>query len=144
MAASVGLSAIRKVLAAEAYLVHSGSLQEGAVVVFSGSGDAQNVQAPAGAAAKRVAGVIMDQQPSAGTTSGDVVNVQTLGIGLGLLVAGGTAAEGDPLIVANSSGHLKVWTNETDVDVVGYSLANMTAGSNADAIPFRLNIHRKT
>jgi len=110
---------------------------EGAVCV-AGS-DYDSVALPAGAAATKVVGVAKN-----GTgASGERLTVQKLGIANVLALASTTITQGDELITANSSGHVKSWTNETAVDVVGIAMETRTIGSAAEMIPVELRMYRR-
>lgn len=126
----IGLSSTREVVWSQNYQDEVGSIAEGAVVIYSAATNGL-VKLPAGAAAPAVAGVNM----SAGTSAvGDMLEVQKSGIAMVLLAASATVARGDLLITANSSGHVKAWTNETAVTIVGRSEVAKTAGGAAEMI----------
>lgn len=141
---SLGKSATRRVLFSCTKQEQTGGLKEGAVVAYKQTGDDTDVVAPSGAAAVNLCGVIMDQQPSAGTTAGDFVNVQTDGIAVCLLATGATGTKGNLAIVADTAGTVKQWTNETNCDVVGVFNQTRTAGSSTDYIEVKLGFYRKT
>lgn len=136
MASAIGLSATREVVWAKSYEDEVGSIVEGAVVIHSAA-DNGKCKLPAAAAADKVCGVNM----SAGTSTsggGDRLDVQKGGIAIVNLVAGGTVVRGSLLIVANSSGDVKAWTNETSCTIVGRSEWAGTAGAAAAKIPCHL------
>lgn len=113
--------------------LNTAGLKEGAAVVFdTGNG----VKAPTGAATKGFAGVITDVMPTGGSTSGMDVNLQRDGEGLGILAAGVTCARGDKLVLANTSGHLRVYVHGTDADcdIVGEALMAVTGGADPLAV----------
>src|SRR5260221_115118 len=105
----IGLASAREVVWSQSYQDEVGSIAEGAVVIYSAATNGL-VKLPAAAAAPAVAGVKMNAGSSA---AGDWLDIQKAGIASVLLVASATIARGDLLIVANSSGHVKAWTNET-------------------------------
>lgn len=113
------------------------AVSEGAVLV-AGT-DYDQAVLPSGAAATKVVGVA--KNPTGAT--GERVTVQKLGIANVLAVASTTITQGDELITANSSGHVKSWTNETAVDVVGVALETRTIGSAAEMIPVELRMYRR-
>ena len=113
------------------------AVSEGAVLV-AGS-DYDQAVLPAGAADKKIVGVAKNDTGA----SGDRVNVQILGIANVLAAASSTINQGDELITANTSGHVKSWTNETAVDVVGVAMETRTIGSSAELIPVILRIYRR-
>jgi hypothetical protein len=128
----IGLSSAREVVWAQTYQDEVGSIVEGAVVIYSAATNGL-VKLPGAAAAPGVAGVVMN----AGTSTsggGDFLDVQKAGIACVLLVAAATVARGDLLIVANTSGHVKAWTNETACTIVGRSEVAKTAGAAAEMI----------
>lgn len=126
----IGLSSTREVVWSQAYQAEVASIVEGAVVIYSAATNGV-VKLPAAAAAAGVAGVCMSAGSSA---ADDFLEVQKAGIAMVLLVASATVARGDLLIVANSSGHVKAWTNETACTIVGRSEVAKTAGAAAEMI----------
>ncbi len=126
----IGLSSTREVVWAQSYQDEVGSIAEGAVVIYSAATNGL-VKLPAGAAAAGAAGVVMNAGSS---TAGDFLDVQKAGIACVLLAATLTVARGDLLIVANSSGHVKVWTSETACTIIGRSEVAKTAGAAAEMI----------
>lgn len=113
--------------------LNTANLKEGAAVVFdTGNG----VKAPAGDAAKGFAGLITNVMPSGGSTAGMDVDLQRTGEGMGILVAGGSCARGDKLVIANASGHLRAYVHGTDADcdIVGEATMAITGGADAYAV----------
>lgn len=113
------------------------AVSEGAVLV-AGS-DYDQAVLPAGAADKKIVGVATNDTGA----SGDRVNVQKIGIANVLAAASATITQGDELITANSSGHVKSWVNETAVDVVGVAMETRTIGATAELIPVELRMYRR-
>lgn len=126
----IGLASAREVVWSQGYQDEVGSIAEGAVVIYSAATNGL-VKLPAAAAAAGVAGVNMNAGSSA---VGDFLDIQKAGIACVLLAASAVVARGDLLIVANSSGHVKAWTSETAVTIVGRSEVAKTAGSAAEMI----------
>ena len=124
--------------------VRTAGLAEGAVVCWDAV-DKKNCVAPGGAGATKVRGVLYGQQGSStsvgSTAVGDVVTVQQRGTARVLLGATLTVAAGDPVIVSNTSGHVKALGAETVCSILGYALESKTAGAAAEMISVRLNIH---
>lgn len=111
---------------------------EGAVVCFGT--DYDEVALPgAGPVQIGVAGILRQ----AGV-SGDRASILVLGVANVLALATTTVTEGVPVIIANTSGHVKSWTNETNVDVVGISMVTRTIGATAELIPVLMGVYRKS
>ena len=143
--ASIGTGAAAVVPFTLPYTVYSASLQGGAAVVFDSSNF--GVKAPAGAAALGFAGLIANQQSSSGTASGDRVDIQIAGIGVGILDAGQTVTYGQELIISDTDGSLKAYANGSndDCSVVGYALESKTAGASNESLLVQLvpfNVHK--
>ena len=114
------------------------AMSEGAVVL-AGS-DFDTIALPAGAGATGILGVARN----AALAAGDRVSVMTMGQANVLLAASASCTEGAPVIAANSSGHIKGWTNETACDVLGTAMVTRTAGSSAEMVPVLLRVYQKT
>jgi hypothetical protein len=108
------------------------AVAEGACLITGA--DFDTAVLPSGAAATKVLGIATN---STGAT-GERVNVMVLGVANALAVASATITQGDKLITANSSGHVKSWTAETAVDIVGIALETRTIGAAAEMIPVLL------
>ena len=113
------------------------AVSEGAVLV-AGT-DYDQAVLPSGAAATKIVGVAKN----ATGASGERVNVAKVGVVPVLAAANASITQGDELITSNSSGHVKSWTNETAVDVVGIAMETRTIGSTAEMIPCELRIYRR-
>lgn len=127
------------------YKCNSAGLKEGAAFMFDGSANGQLVKAPTGPAVPGVAGVLADVQNAAtGSVVGTDVNLQKDGIGNVLLQHGQTCHSGDPLVVADVDGSLRVLNTGTDDggDIVAYAEVTRTAGSTNELIPARIEITR--
>lgn len=118
--------------------VYSASLQGGAAVIADATN--KGCKAPTAAANAGFMGIIANQQPSTGTTSGDRVDLQTQGVAICLLDAGQSVTFGGQVVISDTDGSLKAYDNSTmdDCSIVGISLATMTAGSNNDPFPVLL------
>lgn len=118
--------------------VYSTGLQGGAAVVADSTN--KGCKAPGGAAAAGFMGIIANQQASAGTTSGDRVDLQTSGVAVCLLDAGQSVTFGGEVVISDTDGSLKAYANGSmdDCSVIGISLATLTAGSNNDPFPVLL------
>jgi hypothetical protein len=135
--ASIGLSATRMVVWAKSYEAEVGSIAEGAVVIHS-TADDDKVKLPAAAGAPKVAGVCMS---AGGPAIGERIEVQKAGQAVVLLAAGLSCVRGDELIVANSSGHVKVRAAETACVIVGRAEVAHTSGAAAEFIPCTLTLN---
>lgn len=116
-------------------------LIEGSIAVnpLDGSIDPNQAILPAAAGAKGVLGVITDAW-SGGVPEGKPCSARYLGV-VGINIAANTAVTfGDKLIVANSAGDAKPWTNETDCDIVAVALESISAQSARGRILARLQI----
>lgn len=138
----IGLSATRVVTQAKNMSCTDASAYEGAVVMHN-TDDDDTCKLATGAAVPKVCGVIASYTGPTGTTALDRVLVQTAGQASVLLAATATVVRGDLLITANSSGHVKAWTNETSCTVIGYCLTAKTAGAAAEMIPVQLSFFDK-
>lgn len=118
--------------------VYSASLQGGAAVVADATN--KGCKAPGGAAAAAFMGLITNQQTSSGTTSGDRVDLQVSGVGIGLLKAGQSVTFGGEVVIAGTDGSFRAFAvgSDDDCSVLGISLATLTAGSNNDPCPILL------
>lgn len=106
-----------------------------AVVVGTAEG---NCKLPGGALASRVLGI----SRSAGTSNGvdEKISINCLGEGPALLGATLSIAEGDELVVANASGHLrKRVVGDAAGCVVGTSRVTRTAGALPEFITIYVN-----
>lgn len=116
-------------------IVYSAGLQGGAAVVWDTSNE--GVKAPGGAEVTGFAGFITNAQPAAGTVSGDSIDLQNVGVAVGLLKAGEAVTAGDLLVIAGTDGSLKAYDDAGDdnLSIVGVALVTLTAGSQNNTIP---------
>lgn len=143
--ASIGTGAAAVVPFTIPQTVYSASLQGGAAVVFDSTN--KGVKAPGGAAALGFAGLITNQQSSTGTASGDRVDLQIAGVGVGILDAGQSVTFGQELIISDTDGSLKGFAlaSNDDCSIVGYSLETKTAGAANESLLVQLmpfNVHK--
>lgn len=143
MSTPLGLSAARTANPDDIrnVLVATTGLKRGAVVIWDSSAIKNKVKAPTGAGNTGVAGVIIDELPSAGTTSGNYYNIQIRGKCPVLLDAGQAVTVGNKVIVSDTDGSVKAISTTDQCDVVGVALQTLTAGSANDPIEVELGIY---
>lgn len=121
-------------------LCATSSLQRGAVVIWDSSAIKNKVKAPTGAGDTGVAGVIVDELPSTGTSAGSYYNIQIRGKCPVLLDAGQAVTVGGKVIISDTDGSVKAIGTTDSCDIVGRALQTLTAGSNNDLIEVELGI----
>lgn len=142
MSTFIGKGASSSALRLFPYTLNTASLQQWAAVIFDSSDAGNSVKAPTAANNSGWAGFLADAVPSTGTTSGVVYNFARMpGDKIPVLLAATEAVVvGDPLVIANTSGHLRKWAIGTDDDgtIVAYAEQTVTAGATAELIQGRI------
>lgn len=142
MSTFIGKGATSSAIRLFPYTLKTASLQQWACCVYDSSDDGNSVKAPAAANAAGFAGFLADAVPSGGTTAGLVYNFARMpGDKIPVLLAATEAVTvGDPLVVANTSGHLRKWALASDDDgsIVAFAEQTVTAGAAAEVIQARI------
>ncbi len=124
------------------YNCNTASLQQWAAVIYDSADAGNSVKAPTAANNAGWAGFLADAQPAAGTTAGVVYNFARMpGEKVPvLLVASEAVTVGDPLCIANTSGHVRKWLLASDDDgtIVAFAEQTVTAGATAELIQARI------
>lgn len=133
-----GLSAAAKGFKSRPMKCNTAGLKEGAIVIYDTTVSGQQCKAPTGAGNTGIAGVIVGQQPAAGTAVGDTVEVAYEGFVPVQIGAGLTVTVGDKLITGATDGSAKTRGATVTCDVIGICEETLTAGTNNDLATVRI------
>lgn len=136
----LGLSAAPKKYFSRPMLCATAGLKEGAVVVHDSSAIKDKVKAPTAAGNTGVAGVIVGQQPAAGTSAGDTVEVAWFGIVPVMLDAGQAVTVGGKVQISDVDGSVKALGTTDSCDIVGVTEQTLAAGAANELIDVRLQL----
>lgn len=140
MSTIIGIASTRYAGNTRQFVINTAGLKEGAIVIHDSSAAGGKVKAPTGAGNSGIAGVIVNQQPAAGTAVGDSVDVQYDGVANVLLGTTLTVTDGGYVIINTTDGSCKALGSTDSCDVLGKTLLTRTAGAANELIPVQLGI----